>query len=390
MQCFQQLFGSYSRHSQYNAVPERAPTQQVVLAETDADSTHMAAPAETTYLPDTTPADSPRQSIILDDQKLFETLAKPASALRRSRSMDDFLGHIHVGEYRTMTLESSESAHILHGRHWPATLQPEPLTFATEMTTSPHSQAKGVITLIHGMGEHSGCYHELAKSLNKQGYHVFAFDHRGHGLSQGQRGVLDHYDQLHQDVIDHLDYSRSQYPDLPHSVYAHSMGGGLMLDHLRQYEAAPHLSNLEKIVVSNPWIKLQNPLTPIIDLIAWVLQQLRWDIVHDVAAGIPANPDRDPVSDPLCHANISTKWYSGAQAAAAKTMRAAKEYPQHFLNKLVLLHSANDKVTNPQATQRFATQSNTPFVDMKNLSHSPHMTRNKATYFDILAQHFEK
>lgn len=42
-------------------------------------------------------------------------------------------------------------------------------------------QPKGVIQLVHGLGEHSGRWHRVAQELLAAGYTVYADDHRGHG-----------------------------------------------------------------------------------------------------------------------------------------------------------------------------------------------------------------
>ena len=48
---------------------------------------------------------------------------------------------------------------------------------------------KGVVQLVHGLGDHSGRYENLAQELVKAGYTVYADDHRGHGRTgMGQWG----------------------------------------------------------------------------------------------------------------------------------------------------------------------------------------------------------
>jgi len=47
----------------------------------------------------------------------------------------------------------------------------------------PIDEPTAVIQLVHGLGEHSGRYAELAEALNAAGYSVWADDHRGHGLT---------------------------------------------------------------------------------------------------------------------------------------------------------------------------------------------------------------
>lgn len=41
--------------------------------------------------------------------------------------------------------------------------------------------ARGVVQLLHGVGEHAGRYGALISALTGAGFHVYADDHRGHG-----------------------------------------------------------------------------------------------------------------------------------------------------------------------------------------------------------------
>ena len=40
---------------------------------------------------------------------------------------------------------------------------------------------KGIVHIIHGMGEHALRYNEFAAYLNGLGFTVYAMDQRGHG-----------------------------------------------------------------------------------------------------------------------------------------------------------------------------------------------------------------
>src|SRR5262249_54156928 len=46
-----------------------------------------------------------------------------------------------------------------------------------------HTPASAVVQISHGMAEHAQRYDHVAASLNGAGFHVYANDHRGHGLS---------------------------------------------------------------------------------------------------------------------------------------------------------------------------------------------------------------
>lgn len=295
----------------------------------------------------------------------------PANGLRHIHSLD----HLGRKVIPMLTCLSVDTSLKLHGRFWPAA-QP--------------AQATGVVNIVHGMGEHSGCYDTLAAELNKKNLHVIAFDQRGHGLSQGKAGVLHHYDHLHQELKAILTFSRAYMPNLPHSVYAHSMGGALMLDHLQRAANEPYLQNLQRIVVTGPWLKLCNPVPPVLAWIGWLANQIHRNLVIDMTIKVPPNPDRDPKVDKLCHGKISPNWYMNAEAAGRRVLANASEFPVQFRDKLVLAHSSDDQVTDPQATATFARLSNTKLHCMQGLGHSPHITTKRADFFDIITKYFDE
>src|ERR1700749_658538 len=47
----------------------------------------------------------------------------------------------------------------------------------------PPGQARAVVQVTHGMGEHAQRYDHVARALNDACYVVYAQDHRGHGAS---------------------------------------------------------------------------------------------------------------------------------------------------------------------------------------------------------------
>ena len=48
-------------------------------------------------------------------------------------------------------------------------------------------QIRGVVVLVHGLGEHAGRYDHVARRLNRWGFAVRGYDHYGHGESNGVR-----------------------------------------------------------------------------------------------------------------------------------------------------------------------------------------------------------
>ena len=61
---------------------------------------------------------------------------------------------------------------------------------------SPH----GEVLIVHGFGEHSGRYVELTTHLVDNNYSVTAYDHRGHGLSDGLPGHVESFSEYDEDL----------------------------------------------------------------------------------------------------------------------------------------------------------------------------------------------
>ena len=66
--------------------------------------------------------------------------------------------------------------------------------------------SKGLLFLCHGYGEHLEWYGELAAHLASEKHLlVFGHDHIGHGLSDGERAVVDDLDEVYvNDVFLHV------------------------------------------------------------------------------------------------------------------------------------------------------------------------------------------
>ncbi|WP_024795445.1 alpha/beta hydrolase [Tomitella biformata] len=84
---------------------------------------------------------------------------------------------------------------------------------------------RGLVVLVHGMGEHSSRYGHVAEALTAKGFAVHAHDHRGHGRSGGKRSFIDRMDNLVADIGIAFDHGRAAVPDGPVVMLGHSMGG---------------------------------------------------------------------------------------------------------------------------------------------------------------------
>src|SRR5665647_1062488 len=69
---------------------------------------------------------------------------------------------------------------------------------------------RGVVLLVHGLGEHAGRYDHLAQRLNSWGFAVRGYDQYGHGESDGVRGALPREARLIDDLTDVITSTRKR------------------------------------------------------------------------------------------------------------------------------------------------------------------------------------
>jgi alpha-beta hydrolase superfamily lysophospholipase len=210
----------------------------------------------------------------------------------------------------------------------------------------PASQARGSVVLMHGLGEHSGRYRELAGFFNECGVSVRCYDHRGHGRSQGSRGdVINGNPMLHDAEIILDDFS-TRFPEPPF-LFGHSMGGLFAARF-----ALARLSPLRGLILSSPVLALE--MTP--------LQAKLFKVLHALAPSLrvpngvsPSFLSHDPKvaaaykADPLVHHKIS--------ARLLHSMLSSIEYCQSHAGSMttrtLMLVAGDDHVISSEGSKRF-------------------------------------
>ncbi|XP_059799920.1 monoglyceride lipase isoform X1 [Hypanus sabinus] len=97
----------------------------------------------------------------------------------------------------------------------------------TQNRTGPRESGapRALVMILHGAGEHSGAYGNVATMLVNQSLFVFSHDHIGHGQSEGQRLSVSNFSVYVRDCLQHIDMMKRRFPDLKIFLLAHSMGG---------------------------------------------------------------------------------------------------------------------------------------------------------------------
>lgn len=208
---------------------------------------------------------------------------------------------------------------------------------------------RGVVLIVHGLGEHAWRYDALALKLNSWGFAVRAYDQYGHGESMGQRGVLPSDDRLLQDLAEVVDESRARMHDAtPLIVLGHSMGGLVAARFV-----ALGMRRLEGLVMSSP------ALDPGLNAIQKLLLAVLPPLAPNLRVGNGLNPDfisHDPQvvarykADPLVHDRISARLAAFIARGGPATIAQAAQWSLPTL----LLYAGADKLVNPAGSRAFS------------------------------------
>jgi alpha-beta hydrolase superfamily lysophospholipase len=93
----------------------------------------------------------------------------------------------------------------------------------------PVENPKAIIQIAHGLGEHARRYDHLAERLNKEGYTVYADDHRGHGVTGANQIATGHTKKMGNLGAGGIKAAFEQVHDLTKLITAENPGKKLVL-----------------------------------------------------------------------------------------------------------------------------------------------------------------
>ena len=216
---------------------------------------------------------------------------------------------------------------------------------------SRNHKVKGLVYLVHGLGEHTGRYAHVAETLNDSGYHLIGFDLRGHGLSEGPRGHTPEYDFLLDDIDSFIASSQQKFDfNLSKFLYGHSLGGNLVLNYGLQ-----HRQNFSGIIVTSPLLKTAFDPPKAKLFVAKFLSQIMPKLT--LRSGLETQAiSRDQaivdayVNDPYVHDKLSTKLGHDMLERGIYALEHATEWQQ----PLLLMHGTTDRLSSAPASQEFS------------------------------------
>lgn len=232
------------------------------------------------------------------------------------------------------------------------------------------SEPKAVICLVHGFGEHSSRYEHVADFFTKNGYALIAYDHRGHGRSEGKKGHFPSYDEFLNDVGNLLKQADQNFPDIPKFLYGHSMGGNVVANY-----AIKRKPDVMGVILSSPFFNTAFEPPAIKIAVGKFMRNLIPTL--SLPSGLDATQisrDKDVVEkykkDPMVFDIISSKMgielieYGEDALAHAKYLKLPT----------LLFHGTADGLTSFEKSKAFAQKagSNLKFIAYEGLYHETH------------------
>jgi alpha-beta hydrolase superfamily lysophospholipase len=208
---------------------------------------------------------------------------------------------------------------------------------------------RGVVLLVHGLGEHAWRYDHVAQRLNDWGFAVRGYDQYGHGDSDGMRGALPTPTRLVDDLADLVDSTRARLQSgTPLIVLGHSMGGLVASTF-----AAIAGSAINGLVLTSP--VLDPGLTGFQKLLLAVLPKIAPNLA--VSNGLdPAYLSHDPAvvavykADPRVHDRITGRLARFIADGGPWVLERAARWTVPTL----LMYAGDDHLVNPAGSRAFA------------------------------------
>ena len=211
----------------------------------------------------------------------------------------------------------------------------------------PDGEAKAVVLIVHGLGEHSGRYMNVVNAVVPRGYAVYALDHIGHGKSGGQREVVERFEDYTDTLTTYLAMVKDWQAGKPVFLLGHSMGGLIasfyLLDHQDAFAGA---------VISAPAVKIGDNVSKGTILMGKVLSALAPKVG---LLALDANSiSRDPevvqayVNDPLVfHGKTPARLAAELLKAMLHVMAEADRITLPF----IVVQGSEDKLVDPSGSQ---------------------------------------
>ncbi len=216
------------------------------------------------------------------------------------------------------------------------------------------TEQKGIICLVHGLGEYSGRYSGWADWSNQAGYSFLSYDLRGHGRSGGNRGHVSSFEDYLKDTDLLLDEAKNRYPALPCFLYGHSLGAIIVASYVLHRKPQVNGVVLSGLVIKT---SLQEQKGKI--LLAKIMGTINPKFTMDSGLD-PATISKDPEvvlkykNDPLVHHQVT----AGFGKSSISEIDWLNQHVAEWTLPVLVIHGELDKLGYADGSREFAVKIN--------------------------------
>jgi len=246
----------------------------------------------------------------------------------------------------------------------------------------PDGAPKGLVLVVHGLGEHIGRYGNLIEALRPRGYAVFGLDHIGHGRSDGPRADALAFSDFTAPLGTLRALASERFPTTPTFLLGHSLGGLIAAHYLLDHQAG-----LAGAVLSAPAVVPGSSVTPLTIIVGRLLARLA-PTVGVLALDVTAL-SRDPQvvqayrDDPLVfHGKTNARLGSLVLAAMARVQRDAAT----IRLPLLLVQGGADRLTDPAGAELLHERLGSRDVTLERYPHAYHELFNEPDREHVLVR----
>jgi len=214
---------------------------------------------------------------------------------------------------------------------------------------------KGIVILVHGMGEHSGRYTNFViPRLLENHLSVITYDQFGHGKTEGKRGHNPSFEAVLECITAIIHKSKQLFDDAPLYLYGHSMGGNVVLNYILKKE-----HSFKAVIATSPLLRLAFKPPTWKLAIGRILQKIAPSLTMPSeldASGISRDPleVKKYLNDSLVHDKISPNY----SLTFFKTGEWAIENAHLLKTPTLVIHGTGDLITDYKASQEFVKNTN--------------------------------
>lgn len=225
----------------------------------------------------------------------------------------------------------------------------------------PDENIKAVLLVVHGLGEHSGRYMNVVDHFVPLDYAVYGIDHIGHGKSDGEREMVESFDDFTDTVSIFYKMVTQWQTDAPIFILGHSMGGLIS-----SYYLIDHQADFKGAIISGPAVKIGEGISQATIIMGKILSKIAPKmgiLTLDVNA-----ISKDPAVV-TAYENDPLVFHGKTPARLAAEMLSAIQRVNSEASKItlpiILVHGSEDALADPAGSQMLYDETNSKDKTLK-------------------------